>query len=326
MTEKFFLSLLMVLFMATAALYFWRAIKSLAFRCRTKCTYHALWILPYSVYLLGPALPNGYHSKDASHLMVIFLVLWTFFLVCAIIQLAHPVKNIQERTLDVGMRFIVSRIDRFRCSLISASEKFLRISKGGKALLSVLLLILCSVVVIWSPRYIPGLLVALWVVSIIFVLCLCISSCGALLIFWLFQALTSASLLAVFLAKGMPINATMMDFLTYYVMCVLLAIFWSLGAGIADYSVTKMAGAIVNTSTTIFLIAVNILFGWIQWEMRMVPSAVFEEAIYIVNLAVFPIVAAGYLAVLFADGIQYWRDRYKPPTFKPEESTEQKND
>lgn len=171
-----------------------------------------------------------------------------------------------------------------------------------------------------SVYFTAGVVVVFCVYCILlfaFTLYECISSCKALVRFWSLYAILPTWGIYSILATVIPGRLWRQPPVAYTCICIILTIFWCLSAGIADYDVAKMAGAIVNTSTTILLLAINILFGWMWRVEGLIPAAASEEFIYAVNLIVFPVVAAGYLAVLFTDGINYWRKRYLEPE-KPE--------
>lgn len=327
MPENFLAILFVAAYSAVALLYFWRLIQCLAFQSRTKCTYHALWFLPYSVRIFVPALPEGYISSDRS---ILILILWIFSLVCAIIQLNFPLKNIQGWIVEARMKGIINFVDCFRHFLISAGDMFSRTFARFRAFTDLLLYSLLAVAAVFAPRSIFLLLLGYWIISLLCRLYRCISSCKTLVSFWMGRALISAILLSLFLINAMPAKTIAVPLL-YCLICIFLTVFWSLSAGIVDYDVAKMAGAIINTFTTILLVAVNILFGWLQRDTQLSffvnLKDISEKVIYIANLVIFPVVMAGYLAMLFADGLEYWRNRHKLPAFRGESlenSTSQK--
>lgn len=326
-------------FAVTAVVYLKRLIVGLAFRCRSKCTYHALWVIPYSSFLFHIALCQRI-PNDCLFLMHVF---WIFSLICAIIHSGFPVKKTKKWIWEAGMRHLICIIDGLRKLIFSidtvcspVSNKIRRFHPALQALLT--LIEFCMVValapflyrfllVLCIPGYAPpALFLICYTVFFLFMLIRCISSCGFLILFWIAHIAIAVKFVSFSPKDIIFFNIIDSSFSVYCSVCVIITIFWCLSAGIADYDVAKMAGTIVNTFTTIVLIAVNIIFGWLQRVAGLVSSTDIEEAIYGINLIVFPIVMAGYLAVLFADGIDYWRKRHIPPAFGiegPEDKTKQ---
>lgn len=316
-------------FAATAIMWTARLIKSLAFSYRTKCTYHGFWVLPYTMFLIAPGLPDGYISWSY---FVLMLGLWIFSLYCAMILSLHSVKTLQNWMPEAVMRHIIQDIDRLKrlLSVPGAAWSYISdVSLGvlGISALAVSILLSHFQKAVFLSYIIVIIFAAVCVISFCFSLYQCIFSCRALLLFWSLYGTLMAGLLTLFLAYMVLHNIiSAFPFIAYGLICFAMTIFWCLSAGVADYDVAKMAGTIVNTGTTILLIAVNIFFGTIQRDVQLDVFSHYlspEDMIYIANLVIFPFVVSGYLAVLFADGIEYWRKRHPAPVFKDEEPADE---
>lgn len=319
MAANFFNFFFLFAFALMAVCYFWQLIKCWAFGHRTKRTYHALWILPCSMIFLKPVLPVSYFPLTQNDSDLTLLILWTLSLICVIIFLFYPIKDSQKWIWEVVMGQVISCVDRCKHLLLSFGEIYAQTPRWFQIILDLLLFILFLLAGIFAPEYAPFLILVYWIISFFCSLHRCIFSCKALVIFWLGRALISAILLSIFLVNAVPANLIKIPLL-YCIICVLLTALWCFSAGIVEYDVARMAGAIINTFTTILLVAVNILFGWLQRDSKLTLGVnikdLFAEIIYVINLIVFPVVMSGYLAVLFADGLEYWKKRHTHPISK----------
>lgn len=82
---------------------------------------------------------------------------------------------------------------------------------------------------------------------------------------------------------------------------LILVLLWMLIGGLADYEVAKMASEIMNTITTLVVLVINVLTGWLGID---------AELQFAVNVAVLPFVAAGYLTAILKEMQAYWEKRY----------------
>ena len=82
---------------------------------------------------------------------------------------------------------------------------------------------------------------------------------------------------------------------------LILLLLWMLIGGLADYEVAKMSSEIMNTITTLAVLVINVLTGWLGIDAKLQ---------FAVNVAVLPLVAAGYLTAILKEMQAYWEKRY----------------
>lgn len=291
---------------AVSVMYTARLIKSFAFgKCsESKYTYHALWLIPYLLLMLCSLYPYGYFSSN--YLAIIFGI-WLFSLICAIIQIRITTEKSWKIILEDSMEFVVSTIDCLKRFLMKIGGAY----SGYKGMFYFVFIVVGLAVLNFAPQFAPILVIIFCMGSVFAILYECISSCKALLKFWFIHALVVALLIGFTLMDRLPSNIINGP-LAYGFICVLLTLFWSLSAGIADYDVAKMAGGIINTLTTILTVAINVFAWWLQRNVPQVSSSDREELLYAINLAVLPVLAAGYISMLFINGVEYFKKRNNP--------------
>ncbi len=130
-----------------------------------------------------------------------------------------------------------------------------------------------------------------------------LSSCRSLLLAWM---------LLIFAAGINQFALSVPDVYRYFVWVMLMCLFWMLSGGMADYETAKMASLIINTITTIAVIVGNVFVGWFGRlpEFSFIPSIVWEQLQYELNLLILPFVLAGYLTALWKEIQVYWEKRH----------------
>lgn len=138
----------------------------------------------------------------------------------------------------------------------------------------------------------------------------CIHSCKALLKFWFVESLLFSVSGGGVLLDFIP-NQAVNEVGVYCLFILIFTLFWGVSAGIADFDAAKMAGSIVNTGTTILLLAGNVLLTWCKQALS---SAGMTETMqaqlqFGINVILLPLVVAGYLVALFVEGQNYYLRR-----------------
>lgn len=135
-------------------------------------------------------------------------------------------------------------------------------------------------------------------------------SCRKLLVFWLVHGVYFS--VAVLALLQIVIETSDQFAAAYSIFVVVFSLLWLLAAGVADDDVAKMAAMIINTGTTILLVVINVLAGWVL--NGSTPSPVLKETIeglqYYSIIILLPLVAAGYLAALLKEAQIYWKKRH----------------
>lgn len=255
----------------------------------------------YQVY------PSESQSKKA--IIYIFIPLCILGIVCGIIQ--NELISLQSGKvfLEDAMKSVVRLIDSIRAFTIWSKQNSLPFIA-----MFVVLLFVIGIAIVLCPntRGLLWVLMAMIACIFLFIYLLqrCLHSCGYLLWFFLGHTfIITFCLMLVVTGRAELENGPFW----YCFVCFALAFFWSIGAGVSDYDVAKMAGAIINSITTILLVAVNIFSEWVQRVDFL--SSIFTSAkiMYGLNLVIFPFVVSGYLAMLFVDGIEYARKKFDIP-------------
>lgn len=138
----------------------------------------------------------------------------------------------------------------------------------------------------------------------------CIHSCKGLLKFWFVESLLFSVSGGGVLLDFIP-NQAVNEVGVYCLFILIFTLFWGVSAGIADFEAAKMAGSIVNTGTTILLLAGNVLLTWCKQALS---SAEMTETMqaqlqFGINVILLPLVVAGYLVALFVEGQNYYLRR-----------------
>ena len=255
----------------------------------------------YQVY------PSESQSKKA--IIYIFIPLCILGMVCGTIQNELISLQSGKVLLEDSMKEIVLLVDNLRTFVIWARRKLLAFILGA-IFLFVLTGIAMVIFVDAQPQLRVFIVMLSYILFLVFILQSCLHSCGYLLCFFLGHAFfMTFCLMLVVTDRAELENGPFW----YCFVCFALAFFWSIGAGVSDYDVAKMAGAIINSITTILLVAVNIFSEWVQRVDFL--SSIFTSAkiMYGLNLVIFPFVVSGYLAMLFVDGIEYARKKFDIP-------------
>lgn len=144
-------------------------------------------------------------------------------------------------------------------------------------------------------RLIAALIISL-VIFAVYVL-VALQSCQTLCILWCMLFVVS-----FFFAKACAI-----DVAEFYWLCVAItALLWCGTSGLANYDTAKLAALIMNTVSTVFVLAVNVsaMYPELFW-MTEEQIADFQFA---VNIGIFPFTAAGYFVALFKEIQVYWEE------------------
>lgn len=298
-------SLLTIVFAVIAIIYLRRLVSQLRGEPHGKYTYHSLW-WPLYVGLLSI---NGSNYQDffQKHFIYLF-VLWTFTTLCAIIQIKTSKQRTWGQFWRDSMKCIISGLDSLRNFLTWSSKKWDQIHAGTKFLLCLLAMLVIGVCITWFHQLtaIVGAITGLVLFST--ALYRCLHSLRNLLAFWTFNSVIMAFAIYFILDDIAPV-LTGFSPAPYILICIFITSLWCLSAGIADYDVAQMAGKIINTLTTIALVAVNVFVWWAQNEPGVKDVLSGTDLIYEFNLILLPLVVAGYLAVLFIDIVNYYKKK-----------------
>lgn len=263
-------------------------------------------MLPYGLFLL-----IGIHTPGTFNLplLIMCLFLWIFAVFCAIIQLKVASRLSWHDFLEGRMELLIELCNGLCDFLLWADEKWKRIPERGRAAMG-LAGIFFFVVTAFHVRAIAYVIVVgYWLIAFFIKLHSCLFSCKRLVVFWLIQGILLAFGGAYAVSRIVP-NDILNPLAAYSAYCILLVALWVISAGVADYEVAKMAGQIINTITTILLLAFNVLFSWCKQHAAIpLPGGIFDELIYFANLLLLPLVASGYLAALFVEGRHYIEER-----------------
>lgn len=290
-----------------AIIYFLRLIAVLVFRSRKEQTEYEYKGLMFLTVCIGIVWHPYF---DFPKNWVVFVgVSWMFSLCCVLIEAKITSGKSWEDFFGVLPQGALKAVNSVRRFFSAIYEKYSLRSRESKTqflinlCVGVFKLALVNLVVVGLyPQIIWGLLLIWWMISFSVGLYRCMFRCKSFSKFWLVHALAIFLFFAAFLGNLLP-KATEIESIpaAYWCICIMFSFFWCFGAVIADHDVTKMAGRIVNTLSTLLLFAVNVF-------LRS-----YREILGIINPALLPVVGAGYLAALFSDGIEYCRKRYEPP-------------
>lgn len=286
---------------AAATVYFIRLIAVHAPGSKTEYEYKGLALLTACAMIVWHpclCLPKGW----------IFFVnaTWIFSLFCALLQAKIVSGKPWKEFFSWMPQVLLKTVDGERYLFSTIHEKYLRRSKESKEKFLFLLGFSCFLLILVSlltaaiyPRSIYGLLLMWWLVSFSVGLYQHLFAGKSFIKFWLLHALAVVLFLTLILGNTLSPRLETLP-TVFWCVCIAFGFFWCSGAAIADHDTAKMAGRIVNTLTTLLLFAVNIFLR---------PN---REMLDIINPSLLPVVAAGYLAALFADGIEYYRQRHTP--------------
>lgn len=134
-------------------------------------------------------------------------------------------------------------------------------------------------------------------------------SCRRLLLFWLKNGIIFALCAAGLV--NFPDNIAAESSLSYVVFTIVYTLIWLLLAGAADDAPAQMGCAIINTVTTLLLIAANILAIWGEQAITLPEQAFFSWRMLqdFSVIVLLPLVVGGYLAALLKQFQVYWKNR-----------------
>lgn len=289
----------------TALLWLFRLLKTCVTERSKRYGYNALWILPFSLMTVCAIHPHGYFPSIC--ISWIF-VGWLFATACAILQKKISIKKSWKWILEETMRRTICTVDEMRSSLLGVNKKWIGLSRWKQILWILSIVGIGLLIMVINQDTVCLVSVGWWILFAFFTMFRCIHSCKGLVFFWFTYALASAVLLACMIGDRLP-NGIVNDVAVYCTICAVLTGFWCISAVVSDFDAAKLAGATVNTTTTIMLLGVNIFFATLQRQFGLMEASNYDSAIYVMNVALFPIVAAGYLAMLLVDIAQYSRKR-----------------
>lgn len=169
------------------------------------------------------------------------------------------------------------------------------------------LIITCFILVVISPT-VPLYVrfpVSLIGIFVIFLKAIqqCKDSCWCLVKFLVVGSFLFAVMVLDLLAN---ITSQIADIIQYISFIISFTIFWIISVGVADEDAAEMACDIVNSFSTILLLAFNVFFTWCDQTGRLAPfESKAEIEIQEIGVIILPIVVAGYIAALFIKGTQY---------------------
>lgn len=304
------LTIFTTVFFINALIYLFRLIFYLIWHERRSCPYRGLWGLPYGlVILLGIHPPGTFNCR----ILEICLFLWLFALSCAIIQAKVSSSLTWRLWLEDRMEHFFEVIAEIRTMVLKTEgwlDRLSRVSIIGRIILLTLGMLLFAGVVMSIPTSIFLLGPLLYLCVAFFQIYQSVHSCRKLLGVWFSGSVLIALAGVGIVFKVLP-NGAVNSPLAYMAFVLLVAFCWGLTALIADYDVAKMAGGIVNTGTTILVLAVNVIFAWCKMNVYVpLPEWDFDYLIYGCNVILLPLVAAGFLAALLVESQEYYRKKY----------------
>lgn len=245
--------------------------------------------------------------------MGVCTALWTISLICAIIQFKVSKKKTWNEILEEHMRGLIEFCNVLRSMLLRGAQWWKQLNiriKQGIFITWLALLIISGLQK--NINLMAFSLLSFAIAAFLLNVYNCLSSCKALLSFWVMDGLCVVGIFLLYIMPFFPQDALYSSVLDYGIFCFCLLVFWIISAGIADYDVAKMATQVVNTITTILLLTANVLFIWCKNNI-FVPLAGWdwETLIDWTNLFLLPFVISGYLAALFADGKYYIEEKLK---------------
>lgn len=319
-------SILTMAFFINALIYLFRLICSLIWGEKKAQKYGSLWMLPYGLLLLLGIHPPHTFSYP---MLRICLILWIFALICAIIQ-SKALSRLTWRKWGAEMTMqiiqgVICACGKMRKGLEWLRKKWESLTPFIRTIITALSVGMLVVAALWVPDMSVPFAIP-WLLGILLIrLWLAMSSCRELLKVWFVESILFALMVASAAGNLLP-NEIANQFVAYAVFSVIYTLTWCITAGMADYDVAKMACGVVNTVTTIGLLFVNIFPYWCSENAdilvpclnkvnpqltEQIRTFTAEDFVYAFNLILFPLVVAGFIAALFAEGQQYLLKREK---------------
>lgn len=158
----------------------------------------------------------------------------------------------------------------------------------------------CCVLYIYSgpESQLGKLTTILFLVSLTLLLLMyTLHSCLHLLFGWFVYGSLLTLIVISLVPRSVTISKSVQDYLLFIPIYSFIWVCWSL---LADPEVAKMACSVVNTTTTIALLALNVLLLWGERNLNLPSDLTFlpQELLYYGNLVLLPLVVSGYTAAL----------------------------
>ena len=236
------------------------------------------------------------------------VAIWTGFLFCAIVRHRMYYQIVWRDSISKMITSVMRKINTIRESLLKIEGTWKGIPPKIQATI-----FLIGIFIFIATNYSVFNIITLFIFGIVVTvnyICKALHSCKCLLGCWFMYGF--------FFSVGATNVATMLDVAIqfpeiFYIIAVLpFVITWIFLALLADDDVAKLAGNIMNTITTILLLIINVVYI----HVTTLPDAS-SFTIWLSTglqqlsmLCLLPIVAAGYLSVLFKDIQIYWRKKY----------------
>lgn len=242
----------------------------------------------------------------------ICLGLWILVCICATIQ-KNTIRGI------IWSAYMDKKIDAVLAVFTNTRQFLLRFERLGDTLYtklgaSVLLVgvVLPAVLffILSQHQALQSILIFAYLILVyIFLAGKALHTCRRLLAFWLFYSILfagSVAHLAPQMKTGLPAPPIFYTVFTLTFSCV-----WILVAGAADREPAKMGCAIMNTLTTIALIATQVLVLWAKTNVTIPAGIPFSWGMLqdFSIIVLLPLVVAGYMAGLVIELQSYWDRR-----------------
>lgn len=134
----------------------------------------------------------------------------------------------------------------------------------------------------------------------------CLHSCIKLIAFFFVDGILFTTMAVYIFDDIMPITGMMGFFIQYVIFIAVYTVFWVVSAGIVDRDIAEMTCAIINSLSTILLLASNVFFDWCEragiLEVFASTSAIETQ---VVSKILLPVVVAGYVTALIIKRVEY---------------------
>lgn len=138
-----------------------------------------------------------------------------------------------------------------------------------------------------------------------------LDSCRLLLFVWFAGGIIFFTALTLALRWAFGITLDDYPVLQYVSFTLVYTLFWCFSIGTAEDDAGKMAAQIVNTSTTVLTIVINVIALYAIERDSMISEWPWAQAQAYSLFLLLPVVSSGYAAALFKDAQIYWRKKYQ---------------